>query len=122
MVRHCSPQVLDEGTYMKTLFRIRFFGPLSANLKSKACPELCRRIKNRNLVGIVAIVVALAVCGARTEAQQPGKIFRIGFVDVSTASGMAGLLETFRQEMRKLGWIEGKNITIEYRFAEGKND
>jgi len=35
---------------------------------------------------------------------------------------MAGLLEAFRQEMRKLGWIEGKNITIEYRFAEGKND
>ena len=35
---------------------------------------------------------------------------------------MAGLLESFRQEMHKLGWIEGKNITIEYRFAEGKND
>jgi putative ABC transport system substrate-binding protein len=32
------------------------------------------------------------------------------------------LLEAFRQEMSKLGWIEGKNITIEYRFAEGKND
>jgi putative ABC transport system substrate-binding protein len=35
---------------------------------------------------------------------------------------MAGLLEAFRQEMGKLGWIEGKNITIEYRFAEQKSE
>jgi putative ABC transport system substrate-binding protein len=54
------------------------------------------------------------------EAQQPGKIFRIGYLDGSTASGIAVLLEAFRQELSKLGWIEGKNFTIEYRFAEGK--
>jgi putative ABC transport system substrate-binding protein len=54
------------------------------------------------------------------EAQQTGKIFRIGFLDTSTASGSAVLWDAFRQEMRKLGWIEGKNIAIEYRFAEGK--
>jgi putative ABC transport system substrate-binding protein len=54
------------------------------------------------------------------RAQQPGKISRIGFLDTSTASGIAVLVEAFRQELRKLGWIEGKNITIEYRFAEGK--
>src|SRR4029450_13555919 len=52
------------------------------------------------------------------EAQQAGKIARIGFLDNSTASGIAVLLEAFRQEMRKLGWIEGKNIAIEYRFSE----
>ena len=56
------------------------------------------------------------------DAQQPGKIFRIGFLDNSTASGSAGLLEVFRQEMSKLGWVEGKNLTIEYRFGEGKRD
>ncbi len=56
------------------------------------------------------------------DAQQPGKIFRIGFLDNSTASGMAGLLDAFRQELRKLGWVEGQNITIEYRFAEHKNE
>ena len=55
-----------------------------------------------------------------TEAQQTGKIPRIGFLDNSTASGSAVLLETFRQELSKLGWIEGRNITIEYRFAEQK--
>jgi putative tryptophan/tyrosine transport system substrate-binding protein len=53
-------------------------------------------------------------------AQPTGKIFRIGFLDVSTASSSAVLLEVFRQEMRKLGWIEEKNITIEYRFADQK--
>ena len=56
------------------------------------------------------------------DAQQTGKIFRIGFLDPSTASGSAVLVEAFRQELSKLGWIEGKNITIEYRFAEQKHE
>ena len=63
----------------------------------------------------------LALCSF-AHAQQTGKIFRIGFLDNSTASGSAGLLEVFRQELSKLGWNEGKNLTIESRFAEGKND
>jgi putative tryptophan/tyrosine transport system substrate-binding protein len=54
------------------------------------------------------------------DAQQTGKIFRIGFLDGSTASGSAVLVEAFRQELSKLGWVEGKNITIEYRFPEQK--
>jgi putative tryptophan/tyrosine transport system substrate-binding protein len=56
------------------------------------------------------------------DAQQTGKVFRIGFLDSSTASSLAGPLAAFRQELRKLGWIEGKNIAIEYRFAEQKNE
>jgi len=56
------------------------------------------------------------------DAQQPGKIFRIGFLDPSTASSMAPGLEAFRQELSKLGWNEGKNIAIEYRFAEQKSE
>jgi ABC-type uncharacterized transport system substrate-binding protein len=54
------------------------------------------------------------------EAQPAGKTFRIGFLDNSTDSGSAVFSEAFRQELSKLGWIEGKNITIEYRFAEQK--
>jgi putative tryptophan/tyrosine transport system substrate-binding protein len=61
----------------------------------------------------------LAPCSS-VQAQQPGKIFRIAFLDASTASGSAVLVNAFRQELSKLGWIEGKNITIEYRFAEQK--
>jgi putative tryptophan/tyrosine transport system substrate-binding protein len=57
-----------------------------------------------------------------TAAQQPEKIFRIGFLDSSTASGSAVFVEAFRQELTKLGWFERKNFTIEYRFAEHKNE
>jgi putative tryptophan/tyrosine transport system substrate-binding protein len=52
------------------------------------------------------------------DAQPTGKVPGIGFLDSSTASGMAVLVDALRQELRKLGWIEGKNFTIEYRFAE----
>jgi putative ABC transport system substrate-binding protein len=62
-----------------------------------------------------------ALCVA-AEAQQAGKIFRIGILDNSTASGSAVLLDAFREELRKLGWIEGKNIGFEYRFAEQRNE
>jgi len=74
------------------------------------------------LVGLVAIGFTFVLCGAVAHAQQPGKVARIGFLDNSTASGIAVLLDAFRQELSKLGWIEGKNITIEYRFAEQKNE
>ena len=54
------------------------------------------------------------------DAQQAGKVLRVGFLDGSTASGMAVLVKAFLDELSKLGWIEGRNFTIEYRFAEGK--
>jgi putative tryptophan/tyrosine transport system substrate-binding protein len=86
--------------------RKRFFGPsLSVLLFA--------------LISVGAMLFALCV---PADAQQAGKIFRIGLLDSSTASGMAVLVDAFRQEMNKLGWIEGKNITIEYRFAEQKNE
>ena len=72
----------------------------------------------RIVICLPLTVFLLTVSSA--NAQQAGKIPRIGFLDNSTASGMAGLLEAFRQELSKLGWIEGKNITIEWRFAEQK--
>src|SRR6266545_3851416 len=92
------------------------------NPKSKTCPEPCRRIENPKWLGLSLIAFVLLAAAVVADAQQPGKVARIGFLDPSTASGMAGLLEAFRQEMRKLGWIEGKNITIEYRFAEQKRE
>ena len=52
----------------------------SDNRKSKTCPEPSRRIQNRKSVGIFALVVTLVMGGAVAQAQQPGKIFRIGIL------------------------------------------
>jgi len=71
--------------------------------------------KYRKLVGIIAIGFTFAMCGAVVQAQQPGKVFRIGFLDANTAAGTAVLVPAFREELSKLEWIEGKNLTIEYR-------
>jgi putative ABC transport system substrate-binding protein len=78
-------------------------------------------MKRAAVPSILVVVVLLAVAVV-AEAQQAGKVFRIGFLDASTASGMSVLVDAFRQELTKLGWIEGKNIIIEYRFAEQKNE
>jgi len=67
------------------------------------------------------LITVLLITGS-SQAQQTGKIFRIGFLDASTASGSAVLVDAFRRELNKLGWTDGKNITIEYRFAEQKNE
>ena len=91
---------------------VRWWDSVSDNRKSK--------IQNRKLVGLVAIAFTFVLGGVPAQAQQAGKIFRIGILEPSTALGNAALWETFRQEMSKLGWTEGGNITIEYRFAEQK--
>jgi len=75
----------------------------------------------KKIIFLVLCSLLLAPCSA-VKAQQTGKVLRIGYLDPSTASGSAVLLEAFRQELSKLGWIEGKNITIEYRFAEQKSE
>jgi putative ABC transport system substrate-binding protein len=71
-----------------------------------------------------SFLVAMILCtvAAESAAQQTVKIFRIGFLDNSTPSGIAVLSDVFRQELRKLGWIEGMNIAIEYRFSELKGE
>jgi putative ABC transport system substrate-binding protein len=76
-------------------------------------------VEMKRKITLTLCAVLFALCGS-VDAQQTGKVARIGFLDASTASGSAVLLEALRQELGKLGWIEGKNITIEYRFAEQK--
>jgi len=66
------------------------------------------------------VLITILLITGLTHAQQQGKIFRIGFLDPTNASGMAASVDAFRQELSKLGWIEGKNIAFEYRFAENK--
>jgi ABC-type uncharacterized transport system substrate-binding protein len=79
-------------------------------------------IQNPKLAGIVAIVIALAMCGAVAQAQQPKEIPRIGYlsgVDPATESARS---EAIRLALRELGYIEGQNIATEYRYGEGKFD
>jgi ABC-type uncharacterized transport system substrate-binding protein len=107
---------------MNEKLTFRGLNSCSDNLKSKTCTELSRRIQNRKWAGLFAIMVVLTVCGARAEAQRASKILSVGFLDSGTAAGSEVLVKAFLQELSKLGWIEGKNITVEYRFAEQKTE
>jgi putative ABC transport system substrate-binding protein len=70
------------------------------------------------LRGIAATVLIAAPDAAR--AQQPGKVWRIGFLGLS--SGPNENIEAFREGLRSLGYIEGRNVLIEYRWAAGKEE
>ena len=72
---------------------------------------------------IVVWLVALALAPFRiVEAQQPKKVAQIGVLNQSSANFMSKQLEAFRQGLRELGYVEGQNVAIEYRYAEGKLD
>jgi putative tryptophan/tyrosine transport system substrate-binding protein len=107
---------------MNKTFRIRFGFSCSDNWKSKTCAEPRLRIQNRKLVGLVTFVIAFAMCGPKADAQQPTKIPRIGLLGGGSASANAGRIGAFRQGLRELGYVEGKNVVMEYRWAEGKLD
>src|SRR5262245_45762922 len=103
---------IEGAEDVKKNFGNRFFElSLSFNLKSK--------IKNRKWVALLAPVLTLALGGAPAMAQSRNTA-RIGYLDSSTAAGSAEFLEAFRKQMTQLNWIEGKNLTIAYRYAEGK--
>ena len=80
-------------------------------------------IQNRKWAGTVAIVITIAMCGAVAQAQQQQKVPRIGYVTGSGGANNPGPnIEAFRRRLRDLGYIEEKNILIEYRYVEGKLD
>jgi putative tryptophan/tyrosine transport system substrate-binding protein len=74
---------------------------------------------SQKIVFLALSAMLLALC-IPVSAQQPGKVPRIGLLDSGTASGNAVLLSSFQQELSKLGWVEGKNLVIEYRFGDNK--
>jgi putative ABC transport system substrate-binding protein len=71
-------------------------------------------------VGLATLITAFVICGVAVEAQQPAEILRIGILIGSSASSYSARVEAFRRRLRELGYVEGKNIVIEYRYAEGK--
>jgi putative tryptophan/tyrosine transport system substrate-binding protein len=103
-------RILNFGLSTRTMERISGGSHSGRNLKSAF----------RNPKSAILVCALLFAVSFPAEAQQTGKVLRIGFLDASTASGIAGLVVAFWQEMGKHGWIEGRNITVEYRFAEQK--
>ena len=78
-------------------------------------------MKKAAVSSILAAVVLLAVA-AITEAQQPKKVPRIGYLSSSDPATESTRAEAIRLALRELGYIEGQNIAFEYRYAEGKRD
>jgi len=66
--------------------------------------------------------LALLAAPLAVEAQQAGRVYRIGYLSYSSPASNPHLIEAFRQGLRELGWVEGQNITIDSRFAEGRSD
>jgi putative ABC transport system substrate-binding protein len=78
-------------------------------------------MKKASAPSILVAMMLLAV-GVTAQAQQPKKVPRIGFLIGSSPAAIAARIEAFRQGLRDLGYVEGKNIVIEWRYAEGKLD
>jgi putative ABC transport system substrate-binding protein len=69
---------------------------------------------------IAAVLAAVVLSSAHlSEAQQAKKVYRIGYLDGTSPAASAARIEAFRQGLRELGYIEGNNIAIEYRYAAG---
>ena len=75
-----------------------------------------KKVVSSSILGI-ALLLAVAVLA---QAQQAAKIPRIGILIAPSASFISARVEALRQRLRELGYVEGKNILIEYRYAEGK--
>ena len=100
---------------MKQTPSTQFLDSLSDNRKSK--------IENLKWLGLSLIAFVLVVAGPVAQAQQPKKVPRIGYVSgTGDPSNPGPYVEALRQGLRDLGYVEGKNIVIEYRGAEGKLD
>lgn len=75
-----------------------------------------QKMKNKGFSVALSILGALVVCRGAADGEVP----RIGFLGNSTAALEANLMGSFREGLRDLGYVEGRNILIEYRWAEGK--
>ena len=75
----------------------------------------------KNILSILLVIAVMGV-GARAEAQQPKKVSRLGYLSNTDAATDSPRAEGIRLALRDLGYIEGQNIAIEYRYAEGKVD
>jgi len=78
------------------------------------------QLKRREFISLIGGVAAAWPLGAR--AQQPAKLPTIGFLGSTTPSGQSQWTAAFVQQLRELGWIEGRTVAIQYRWAEGRSE
>src|SRR6516225_7785963 len=76
-------------------------------------------MRRRNFLTLVGGAAAWPLAA---RGQQPGKLPTIGFLGSATPSSMSQWTAAFVQRLRELGWIEGRTVAIEYRWAEGSNE
>ncbi len=96
-------------------------GHVGAGLRRRVRSDAARRSSRRAFLLAAATWPALAWAGA-VRAQAPAKVRRIGLLSPFSPSDTALWHQAFRLGLRDLGWVEGKNISIEYRYAEGRSD
>jgi putative ABC transport system substrate-binding protein len=75
-------------------------------------------MRTKVIVALLVVFIPAAICNV--EAQQPAKIPKVGFLVVTPRSFFTDRMESFQQGLQSLGYIEGKNVNIEYRYAEGQ--
>ena len=78
-------------------------------------------MRHRVVAVIVMLALGLFAVPLASDVQQAGKVARIGYLS-PVASGPSSMLVAFQQGLGQFGWVEGKNLAIEYRWAEGKRD
>jgi putative ABC transport system substrate-binding protein len=89
-------------------------------MRQQAIVRAKKNVTERIILGLLTTVTVVFIAATFVQAQQAAKMPRIGFLFIGTKDQPH--LESFRQGLRELGYVEGKNIVIEYRYAEGKND
>ena len=88
-----------------------------------ALAQINRKSKIQNLKSlavIASLILGLLAAPLAAEAQQPGKIVRVGLLAGGSPASMAPYVDALREGLRELGYVEGRNLAIEARYAEGK--
>ena len=79
-----------------------------------------KHLSSVRFIAMKRLSCSVALCLAPAEAQQPKKVPRIGYLSAADPASESTRSEAIRLALRELGYIEGQNIAIEYRYAEGK--
>jgi putative ABC transport system substrate-binding protein len=84
--------------------------------------KILTEVRMRRIGLAVVLALSLLIAPLAAVAQQAGKVYRLGFLSSTWPTATTEVVAAFRQGLRELAWVEGQNIIIEYRWAEGRSD